>query len=97
MLIVCHGQTTPDVMQDAIISMATPRRVVTMDVMWWEVAASMNLPRYFFKHKLALMRFVLGKAAVGLVASDHGPETWSMSASLHAMGLSVFPVVHMEV
>jgi hypothetical protein len=96
-LIVCHGETTPDLMQDAILSLAKPRKVVTMDELWWEAAADINLPRYFFKAKLNMMQFVLGKSATALIAKDHNPDTWSMEASLHTMGLNIWPVFHKEV
>lgn len=88
MLIVCHGQTTPDVMRDAIISMREPRKVVTMDFVWWEVAADMNLPRYFFKSQQPLMQFILGKPATVLSCQED-----SFTASLKGTGLNVWPVM----
>ena len=97
-LVVCHGETSPDMMVAAIESIRRPVKVITMDVVWWEVAAHLGLPRYFYKEKLALMQFVLGKRAVALVVNgDHNSDTWSMVASMEAMSLVIFPVVHMEV
>ena len=97
-LLLCHGETSPDVMADAIVSMRHPRKIVTMDALWWEMAAYLGIPRYFFKDKLAMMQFCLKRRTVALIVNgDKNPDTWSMAASMEAMGVVIFPVMHTEV
>lgn len=62
-----------------------PYKLVTMQEIWFAVAAEFGLPRYLFSDKLALMKFVLGGHIIGMVIKDGQEESWSMSASLEAM------------
>lgn len=83
-------------MSDAIFSVREPH-IVTMDMLWWEVAAELGKPRSFFKDKLRLMRFVLGKPALCLYAPDGDEEAASMAASMHAMNLPIWNVMYMPI
>lgn len=63
-----------------------PFVVATMDESWWEAAAELRLPRFFFKKKLNLMRFCLGHELVSVTTKDGDDETIAMAASMYAMG-----------
>lgn len=97
-LIVCHGESSPDTMYDALVSLLPPRRVVTIDHLWWETAADMGLPRYWFDKKLSMMRFCLGRHTVAvIVKGDKNPKTWEMAASMEAMNVPIFNIMPREV
>lgn len=93
-LVVCHGEgenfsiLEPD-------GIRRPYHVATMDPLWWEAAAELGLPRVFFKSKLKLLRFCLGKHVIGVVVRDGNEGTWAMAASLEALGskaiLNIYP------
>lgn len=88
--VVCTGSTLPDVMADAMTSLRNPF-VLTMDHVWFEVAAEKRIPRMFFNDKLNLMQFVLGKEAICLYANSDD-EAGSMAASMTAMDVPVWRI-----
>lgn len=92
MHVVCHGETRPDTMADALVSVRRPFYAVTMDDVWWEVAAEAGWPRLWFKQKLALMQYVLGKQAICLLARDQSEDTMSFGASMYAMNIPIWEV-----
>ena len=63
-----------------------------MDVLWWEAAAELGLPRYFFTDKLKMMQFCLGHHLICVTTKDGSDETISMAASFHAMGATEFNI-----
>lgn len=92
-LVICHGATSVEHMLILLRpdGLKRPYRVVTMDEMWWEVAASLDLPRFFFTDKLRMMRFVLKHGfrnelrPVAVIVKDGTEDSAAMAASFHAM------------
>lgn len=79
-------------MVDALNSIRRPFLVVTMDPLWWEPASEGKWPRVWFDDKLPLMRFVLAKNTICLLARDKTEETMSMGASMYAMNVPIWEV-----
>lgn len=90
-LVICHGAGSnfkvlePD-------GLARPYKVVTMDLLWWEAAADLGLPRYLFKDKLKMMQFCLGHHMICVTTKDGSDETISMAATFETMGATMFDI-----
>lgn len=90
-LVICHGDGSnyrilePD-------GIKRPYTVVTMDSLWWEVAAELGIPRLFFKDKLRMMKFCLGHHLIVVTTKDGTVETAAMAASFVAMGAVDMPI-----
>lgn len=97
-LIVCHGESAMSTMHDSLISLRPPRRVVTIDHVWWELAADMGLPRYWFTSKLSMMQFCLGRRTIAMIVKgDKNQKTREMAASMKAMNVLIFNIMPREV
>lgn len=92
-LVVGHGEIFPDAVGHALSSVRRPFMLVTMDALWWEVAAEAGTPRLWFKQKLALMQYVLGKDAICLMAmNDLSLDTISFNSTMYAMNVPIWEV-----
>lgn len=90
-LVICHGDGNNfKIIEEGGIK--RPFTVVTMDALWWEVAAELELPRLFFTDKLRMMRFCLGNKLLCVTTKDGEEETDAMYASFDAMGAVCYSI-----
>lgn len=91
-VVICHGRANIDTMLALLgeNGIRRPYVVATMDTVWWEIAAELGRPRYFFKNKLRMMNFAASHHMIAVVAKDRNPESWSMAASFETMGATLF-------
>lgn len=69
-----------------------PYHLVTMSPVWFEAGAEYGLPRHFFREKLPMLRFCLGKHALAICVRDGTEETAALAAALSAMGAVMFDI-----
>lgn len=93
-LAVCGGDSSNFAILDKE-GLRRPYAVVTMDLLWWEAAAELGLPRMFFKNKLKMMKFCLGHDLICITTRDGHDETMALAASFETMG-AVPLILHMD-
>lgn len=97
-MLVCTGSTSTKMMTEWLgdEGVRRPYMVVTMDGLWFEVAAELGRPRAYFQRKLGLMGFVNGHDIICIEANDGTEERMSMGASMYAMGAKSIPIASDE-
>lgn len=97
-MLVCTGRTSTKMMAEWFgdDGVRRPYLVVTMDELWFEVAAELGRARVFFERKLPLLRFVRGHDIICIEANDGSEERMSMGASMYAMGAKSIPIASDE-
>lgn len=88
-LVIGHGAGSSfNILQPT--GLRRPYTLVTMDALWWEAAAELGIPRYFFKNKRKMIQFCLGHHLIVVTTKDGTDKSRAIDAAFVAIGAVPF-------